>query len=437
MNRGCRFAPITSLKGGLHISYAIIRNENHKVNAVPLLERHNERRNKNYSNKDIDLSRSHLNYHLKQIQAESYLKEFDRIRTGQNLKGNLRLHGEKQSTVLCEFIITSDNEFFDRLGADKIKRFFEHAYDFVTAKVGGEQYVVSAVVHMDEATPHMHISFIPVIQGKDRKGQPCKRINCSEFWKGRDSYSRLQDEYFDYMANTCGYALERGQKGSTAEHLSVEEYKLKKTEKQLSKATKQLSEIGNIEKVSVKNLPLNTIALKKSDYETLATAAKGYVTAKAAEEENISLKAKCLSLQNENESLKKENDTISGQLHELDYHYSQYYAETANERELLSENQKLKSENDNISNQIHTLSAEILTLKSENSNLKTEVEEVNSIVGEMNLKIQQLNTELTEKNTLLQTLQKKFDRVMEFLKLKNLKEEWEKILSYGVRHKSR
>lgn len=418
-------------------SYAIIRNENHKVNAVPLLERHNERHNKNYSNKDIDLSRSHLNYHLKQIQAESYLKEFDRIRNGQDLKGNLRLHGEKQSTVLCEFIITSGNEFFDRLGADKTKRFFEHAYNFVTAKVGGERYVVSAVVHMDEATPHMHISFIPVIQGKDRKGQPCKRINCSEFWKGRDSYSRLQDEYYDYMANTCGYALERGQKGSTAEHLSVAEYKLKKTEEKLDEVTKQLSEIENIEKVSVKNLPLNTVALKKSDYETLSSASKGYVTTKKAESENITLKLEIRSLQTENDSLKKEYDTISGQLHELDYHYGQYYADTAHERKLLVENQKLKSENGNISNQVHNLSAEILALKNENDNLKTEVDEVNSIVSEKNLKIQQLNTELTEKNTLLLTLQKKFDRVMEFLKLKNLKEEWERFIKPVTQHKSR
>lgn len=401
------------------------------------MERHNERRNKNYSNKDIDLSRSHLNYHLKQIQEDSYLKEFDKIRTGQDLKGNLRLHGEKQSTILCEFIITSDNEFFDRLGADKTKRFFEHAYDFVTAKVGGEQYVVSAVVHMDEATPHMHISFIPVINGKDRKGQPCKRINCSEFWKGRDSYSQLQDEYYDYMANTCGYALERGQKGSTAEHLSVAEYKLKKAEEKLDEITEQLSEIENIEKVSVKNLPLNTVALKKSDYETLSAVAKSYVTAKAAEEENITLKAKCQNLQTENKNFKKEYDTISGQLHELDYHYGQYYAETADERELLSENKKLKSENGNISKQVHTLSAEILALKNENGNLKAEVERVNSIVSEKNLKIQQLNTELAEKNTLLQILQRKFDKVMEFLKLKNLKEEWEMILNHGVQHKSR
>lgn len=135
------------------MSYAIIRNENHKVGAVPLLERHNERLNHNYSNKDIDPLRTSENHHLKKIQAESYLQEFERIRTRQGLKGNLRLQGKKQSTILCELVITSDKEFFNRLGSERTKKFFEDAYDFVTAKVGGEQYILSAVVHMDEATP--------------------------------------------------------------------------------------------------------------------------------------------------------------------------------------------------------------------------------------------------------------------------------------------
>lgn len=107
------------------MSYAIIRNKNHKMNAVPLLERHNERLNHNYSNKDIDINRSSENYHLKKIQAETYQQEFERIRTRQGLKGNLRLQGKKQSTVLCEFVITSDKDFFDRLGTDRTKRFFQ------------------------------------------------------------------------------------------------------------------------------------------------------------------------------------------------------------------------------------------------------------------------------------------------------------------------
>lgn len=123
------------------MSYAIIRNENHKVGAVPLLERHNERLNKNYSNKDIDINRSSENYYLKKIQAESYLQEFESIRTDQELKGNLRLSRAKsKSTVLCEFVITSDKEFFDRLGDERTRQFFSHAYDFVCSKAGGGMF---------------------------------------------------------------------------------------------------------------------------------------------------------------------------------------------------------------------------------------------------------------------------------------------------------
>ena len=406
------------------------------MGAVAHIERHNERRNKNYSNKDIDLSRSSENYHLKTIQAETYCQEFERIRQKYDLKGNLRLTGQKQSTVLCEFITTSDKDFFDRLGAEGTKRFFERAYNFATIKCG-EEFILSVVVHMDEKTPHMHVTFIPVIDGKDRKGKPCKRINCSEFWKGRDSYARLQDEYFDYMANTCGYSLERGVKGSEAEHLSVAEYKLKKTEEQLTEVTKQLSEIEAVEEIKGKSIIPNTVTLKKSDYEKLSSVAKSYVTAKAAEEENITLKAECLSLQNENETLKAENDKISAQYKELDMNYGAYYDETANERELIKENDRLKDENRRIGNQVHTLAAEVSSLKEENISLKITVDEANSTVTAKEADIHALTAELAEKKTLLQALQQKFDKVMEFLRIKNLKEEWERFLAPVIHHKLR
>ena len=146
------------------------------MSAVPLSERHNERKNKNYSNKDIDPSRTHLNYHLKQPTAASYEQEFYRIKDEFGLKGNLRLTGEKQSTILCEFIITSDKQFFDRLGEERTRDFFRDAYRFVMHKVGGEQFVVSAVVQMDEKTPHMHVAFIPTVEGKDRKGSTAEQL---------------------------------------------------------------------------------------------------------------------------------------------------------------------------------------------------------------------------------------------------------------------
>jgi hypothetical protein len=392
------------------------------MNAVPLLERHNERLNHNYSNKEINLSRTSENYHLKKIQAETYQNEFERIRTRQELKGNLRLHGDKQSTVLCEFVITSDKDFFDRLGTDRTKRFFQDAYDFVTAKVGGEQYILSAVVHMDEATPHMHVTFIPVINGKDRKGNLCKRINCSEFWKGRDSYSRLQDEYYDFITSR-GYDLERGEKGSTAEHLSVAEYKLKKTEEQLAATSEQLAEIKNIEEIKTANLPLNTVAIKKDDFEMLSAAAKNYVGAKNAEAENIQLKAECKKLKSENERLKSERDNLSGQLHQLEYEYGRFYDTVADDIDFAEENKKLKKENEVVSSQVHILTNDVMCLKQERYQLEKRIEDKEK--------------ELIQTKSLLKALQKKFDKVMEFIRNHSLKEKLEEFLKPVTHRKSR
>ncbi len=64
----------------------------------------------------------------------------------------------------------------------------------------GEQYIVSAKVHMDESTPHMHIVFIPVIHKLDKKsGKEIDKIACSEYWKGKDSYKKLQNKFYEYM----------------------------------------------------------------------------------------------------------------------------------------------------------------------------------------------------------------------------------------------
>ena len=401
------------------MSYAIIRNENHKMNAVPLLERHNERLNKNYSNKDIDLSRSSENYRLKQIQAATYQQEFERIRTRHQLKGNLRLEGKKQSTVMCEFVITSDKEFFDRLGTDRTKQFFKDAYKFVTAKVGGEQYVVSAVVHMDEATPHMHVAYIPVINGKDRKGAPCKRINCSEFWKGRDSYSKLQDEYYDFITNR-GYDLERGIKGSTAEHLSVAEYKLKKSSEQLAEVTGQISEIKNIDNVTVMKIIPNTVTIKRDDYERISLAAKKYFTVQKLETENVSLKNKCISLENKNEKLKNDNAVLSGNLRQLENDFDRFYSSVEDEITLKNENTRLSLENSRLGNQVHIL---------QNKN-----NEIESILAENDSRLTAVNEELSQTKSVSKALQDKLNKIMRFIEQYNLKEKLEVFLKSKIKN---
>ena len=407
------------------MSFAIIRNQNHKAGDVPKSERHNERLNHHYSNKDIDHSRTHLNYHLKEPTG-SYLDTFYATREQEHLKGNLRLTGKKQSTLLCEFMVTSDKAFFDRIGEERTRQFFEDAYRFACMKVGGEQYIVSAVVHMDESTPHMHLSFVPVVRGKDRKGQPCKRINCSEFWKGRDSYSRLQDEYYDWMTSH-GYDLERGKKGSTAEHLSTEEYKLKKVQEQLSAAKEQAAEIEQIDSISSKHLPANTSLVKTSDLESLTAAAKGYAAIKDAEGELESLKSEVTSLRNENESLKNDNATLSGKLQEVEHQFGEFYNSVADEAALQRENTRLRHEVQSIGKQYHGVCRELQDVKEDSTLLTTKVQEQSA-------QIQTLIENLTALQKLHKALEDKFNHVMKFIESMKLKEKLDAFLQREHKH---
>lgn len=187
------------------MSYAIIRNSNYKTKNLAGIYRHNERKNTNYSNKDINKSKSIKNYSIKKPYS-TYEKIFKDMRKNYNLEGMIK----KVSNVMCEFIITSDKEFFDNIGEEETKRYFQTAYDFVANYNNlGEEFIVSAKVHMDESTPHMHIVFVPVVHKKDKDGKEINKIACSEFWKGKDSYRKLQDNFYSYMTK-AGFNLERG-----------------------------------------------------------------------------------------------------------------------------------------------------------------------------------------------------------------------------------
>ena len=200
------------------MSYAIVRNANYKLSNLAGIYRHNERKNTNYSNQDIDKKKSKENYSLKRATT-TYEKLFKDIKEKYHLKGQIK----KVSNVVCEYIITSDKEFFEQIGTEETKRFFETAYSFVcNYKNLGEQYILSAKVHMDERTPHMHLTFLPVVHTKDKKGNPIDKLACSEFWKGKNSYRDLQDAFYQYMVEQ-GFELERGKEN--AEHLTVEKLK--------------------------------------------------------------------------------------------------------------------------------------------------------------------------------------------------------------------
>lgn len=201
------------------MSYAIIRNTKYKRENLKGIFRHNERRNKNYSNDNIDKEKSYLNYSIKSPQY-SYEKEFDRIKEKYNLKGQVK----SVSNIVCEYLITSDKGFFEKVGEQEGRRYFETAYKFVCEyKNLGEQYILSAKVHMDEESPHMHLVFIPVVHTTDKKGNSIDKVACSEFWKAKDSYIQLQNEFHSYITAN-GFDLERGTPSERV-HLSVEDYK--------------------------------------------------------------------------------------------------------------------------------------------------------------------------------------------------------------------
>lgn len=230
------------------MSYAIIRNQKYKRENLKGIFRHNERKNENYSNKNIDKEKSHLNYSLKDPRY-SYEKEFERIRKEYNLKGQIKT----VSNIACEYIITSDNEFFNRIGEKETRRFFETAYKFVCEyKNLGEQYILSAKIHNDEDTPHLHLVFLPIVHTKDKKGNAIDKLACSEFWKEKDSYRQLQNAFYEYMVSH-NFELERGlpKEETNRTHLSIEEYKkvtnYDKTKEILKDITLELPEVPSIE----------------------------------------------------------------------------------------------------------------------------------------------------------------------------------------------
>ena len=234
------------------MSFAIIRNTKYKRENLKGIYRHNERRNKNYSNDNIDKEKTYLNYSLKSPKYR-YDKEFDMMKEKYNLKGQIKT----VSNIACEYIITSDKQFFEEIGEEETKRYFETAYQFVAEyKNLGEQYIMSAKVHMDEETPHMHLIFLPVVHKQDKKGNNIDKLACSEFWKEKNSYRRLQDAFYQYMSSH-NFELERGiPKEETGRvHIDIKEYKeltnFDETKEKLQNMKLELPEVPEIDDIKM------------------------------------------------------------------------------------------------------------------------------------------------------------------------------------------
>lgn len=174
---------------------AILRFAKHKGNPAARLEGHHERKKEKYkSNPDIDISKSKYNVHLITPQM-SYRKEIDsRISAA-------KCRTRKDSVRFIDTLITASPEFFKGKSYDEMKNFFVHALDFIKANIVPEN-IFSAVIHLDEKTPHMHLCFVPLTNDK--------RLCAKEILGNSTKLVEWQDKFYEHMSKQYP-TLERGE----------------------------------------------------------------------------------------------------------------------------------------------------------------------------------------------------------------------------------
>lgn len=164
--------------------HAILRFAKHKAGPAGALEAHHERTKEKYaSNPDIDMSKSKYNFHIVQ-PTQKYRKEINSRIKAAGCKTR------KDSTMFVDTIITASPEFFKGRDRKEIQTYFTEAVAFMEEKIGRGN-IFSAVVHMDEKTPHLHLCFTPITEDG--------RLSAKEILGNRAQLSKWQDEFHAHM----------------------------------------------------------------------------------------------------------------------------------------------------------------------------------------------------------------------------------------------
>lgn len=291
------------------------------------LGNHNQRKTANHSNQEIDVTRSHLNYDLVD-RTNNYKTD---IQTFINETKASSRAVRKDAVLVSEWIITSDTDFFKTLDEKQTRTFFEVAKNYF-AENYGEENIRYAQVHVDERTPHMHLGIVPFTDDK--------RLSSKTIFN-RQALKTIQEE-LPIELKKQGFAIERGEQGSTRSHMVVQEFKdYKETITKHSQLTKVVDGLerdyqtyqgvmDTVKDINVPTEPLlekrgflkreeietDKVIISKKDFETLHEAYR-YVpvlkkevrAAKRAEqaqaEEKMQIKAQRDELKKENKQLQK------------------------------------------------------------------------------------------------------------------------------------
>lgn len=320
------------------------RNMRMTTDQVTNVQAHNEREKTSYVNQDIIPDRTPLNVHFKTPTA-GYAEMFEQMRSdGVISTRGLKADAEKFGELIFD---VNSAYFFNHGGYEFAKQFYADAYKAAIKIVGGEQYILSAVMHADERNCamsdalgqdvyhyHLHVVYIPVVEKQILWSKRCRdkslvgtvketitQVSMSKKWNSKPaldengkpilsangkpvlkkSYSVLQDDFFRYMREAGYDDVERGERGSSEEHLTVTQFKVQQEQARLAELTeqnrqqeqqvatlgRQIEKIRNqqvdvaaIEKIEAKPIPFSTkIAVERENFEHLSTLAKKYVTA--------------------------------------------------------------------------------------------------------------------------------------------------------------
>ena len=211
--------------------YAILRFAKYKGPEIGNIEAHNERTKEKYaSNPDVDISRSKYNFHL--IEPErKYRAEAER----QIKEAGCRTRSD--SVRVVEALVTATPEFFQGKKKSEIRAYFQEALAFLQQNQDPKT-IISAVVHMDEKTPHMHLSFVPLTADG--------RLSAKEIVGNKKKLTQWQDNFWSHMVQTYP-ELERGESASQTgrDHIPPRVFKeMTRLTKQKAKLEELLAGIG-------------------------------------------------------------------------------------------------------------------------------------------------------------------------------------------------
>lgn len=199
------------MRGGNKVGYAVVHMMKIKSGAVGGIQSHNNREHEPKTNPDVDMSRSEDNYDL--IPCDNYKRSIKEKLS--NLVESSRAV-RKDAVVVCNFIVTSDNETMNALGADRQREFFQDSVKWFSDRYGADR-VLNATVHMDETTPHLHIGVMPITQDG--------RLSAKAIFT-KTEMKAIQTEFARDVGEK--YGLERGVEGSERTHLSEARFKEQK-----------------------------------------------------------------------------------------------------------------------------------------------------------------------------------------------------------------